>query len=72
MGLKKGEKIKRFHRIKIISVTRERLWDICGHVDDVEAEGFPDWTVFQFIEFFCQTHGCTWGKWITRIEFRHL
>lgn len=71
MGLRPGEKIDRLGEIRVISVRREPLNAI--DKDDVRREGFPDWSVAQFIEFFCKGHqGCTPKSIVTRIEFEKV
>jgi hypothetical protein len=70
-GLKKGEKIKKIHPIKIIDVMFEPL----NNIDDKELikEGFSDYDTFQFIEMFVKSHkGINPSSIITRIEFEHL
>lgn len=55
----------------VLDVRRERLHAITP--GDVRAEGFPDWSPGQFVEFFCRTHrGCTPERIVTRIEWRYL
>lgn len=70
MGLKKGEKLKRLGLIEVLSVRWEPLCDITQA--DVIAEGFPEWTPKQFVEFF--THGAQIGAHhpVNRIEFKYL
>lgn len=71
MGLKKGEKISRLGYILVTSTRKEPINAI--DQDDVIAEGFPDWTPKQFVEFFCDTHkGVTPTSLINRIQFTHV
>lgn len=71
MGLKPGEKIDRLGLIEVVSVRREPLNAISAR--DVIREGFPDWSVGQFVEFFIAGHnGCTRDSLVTRIEFRKV
>lgn len=51
MGLKKGEPVVRLCLIRVVKTCPQRLGDISQA--DVIAEGFPDWTPEQFIDFFC-------------------
>ena len=39
---------------------------------DVAAEGFPEWTPEQFVEFFCSTFKVKPDRLVTRIEWRYL
>jgi len=71
MGRRPGEPLDRITDVEVISVRREPL-DAITHAD-VAAEGFPEWTPREFIEFFCRTHhGCTPATFVTRIEWRYL
>jgi hypothetical protein len=71
MGRKKGDPLVRICDVEVVHVWREPLVEI--RLDDVEAEGFPEWTRWQFIDFFCSTHkGCTADTEVTRIEWRYL
>ena len=69
-GLRKGEKIKRFGQIRVISVRREPLFVITA--EDCAAEGFPDMTTIAFISFFCGAMGCKPTTVVTRIEFEYI
>lgn len=70
MGLRPGEKIARLCEIEVLSVRRERLWQIT--VDDVAREGFPELTPKAFVEFFCEHMGGRSTQLVTRIEFRRV
>jgi hypothetical protein len=71
MGRKPGEPLERIVDVEVVSVRREPLWDITE--DDVTAEGFPDLTQAEFVEFFCGSHKeCEPGTTVTRIEWRYL
>ena len=71
MGRRRGEPLVRIVDVEVLNVRRERLDAITA--DDVLAEGFPDMTPEQFVEFFCATHkGCTPASDITRIRWRYL
>ena len=56
MGLKKGEKIKRIGRIRIVSTRPEPLNAITD--PDVAKEGFAGWTRSQFIEMYSRHNRC--------------
>lgn len=49
---------------------REMLSNISN--EDVQREGFPDWTWLDFVHFFCEHMKCNPGAQVTRIEFRYL
>lgn len=70
MGLKKGEKVKRICEIRIISTWAEPLNAITG--DDVEKEGFPDWTPQEFIEMYSKHNRCLDTDPVNRIEFEYI
>ena len=70
MGLKPGEKLERLGLIKITDVRVEWLRHM--HWSDCEKEGFPDMTVDQFIQMFCEHMGGTRHQLVTRIEFEYL
>ncbi|BBN50845.1 hypothetical protein [Mycobacterium avium] len=69
-GRRPGEALERIVTVDVVAVTRERLGAITAA--DVAAEGFPEWTAEQFVEFFCVTHkGVTADDQVTRIEWRY-
>ena len=71
MGRRPGEPLVRIVDVEILDVRRERLDAITA--EDVAAEGFPEMTVAEFIEFFCRTHsGCHPDSEVTRIAWRYL
>lgn len=76
MGLKPGEKVERLGMIEVVSVRREPANQICADLaygaEEVRREGFPDWNEQQFLEFFCDSHGCDPSDHVTRIEFKKL
>lgn len=69
-GLRKGEKINKLCQIRVTSVRREALGAITA--DDCAAEGFPDMTPAEFVEFFCDAMGCKPEVIVTRIEFVYI
>lgn len=69
-GLGKGGKIVKMHPIRILSVCKEPLSSITQ--EDVIAEGFPDWTPSDFINFFMKFNRCGENEPVNRIEFEHL
>ena len=70
MGLKKGEKIKRLGKIRVISVRREPLHEITK--DDCTKEGFPEMEPEDFINMLCGHSRCNRNDTVTRIEFEHI
>lgn len=69
-GRRHSQELDRIVTVDVVSVRREPLNAI--NPDDVTAEGFPDWTPAEFIEFFCATHrGVTATSQITRIEWHY-
>ena len=69
-GLGKGGKVVRMGPIRIVSARKERLSDITQ--DDVIAEGFPDWTPSNFIDFYMKFNKCGEDEPVNRIEFEYL
>jgi hypothetical protein len=83
-GLKKGEKVRKLAVIRVVSVRRERLFEI--HPVDLAREGFPEMGRQEFIDMFCASHrvgvGGYWGNQrtrqcgerdeVTRIEFEYV
>ncbi|WP_228822911.1 hypothetical protein [Nocardia cyriacigeorgica] len=71
MGRRRGEPLVRIVDVEVLAVRREPLEAITP--DEVVAEGFPEMTPEQFVEFFCDSHtGCTPDSEVTRIEWRYL
>ena len=71
MGRRRGEPVVRIVDVEIMSVRRERLAAITPN--DVIAEGFPDMSPAQFVEFFTSAHrDCYPHSEVTRIEWRYL
>lgn len=67
-GRRPEEPLQRITDVKVTSVWRERLDAITGV--DVVAEGFPDMTTAQFVDFFCSSHpGITPTSDVTRIAW---
>lgn len=84
MGRKKGDPLVRICDVEVISVRRERLWDITD--EDVRREGltkddadFEEWTEpdmwptrLAWVQWFCEAMDCMPDDWVTRIEWRYL
>lgn len=81
-GIKPGEKIVRIREIKVVSVRREPLRRMIKEpkygADECRREGFPEMSPYQFVTFFCESHGIKQDDFghtdeiVTRIEFRYL
>ena len=67
MGLKKGKKVEKLKMIYVHSAHREPLNTITQ--EGVIAEGFPDWTPAQFVDFFCAANKCKPTDLVTVIKF---
>jgi hypothetical protein len=71
MGRRRGEPLVRIADVEVLDVRRERLDAIT--TAEVLAEGFPDMTPAEFVEFFCASHkGCAPASEVTRIQWRYL
>ncbi|WP_459549908.1 ASCH domain-containing protein [Nocardia sp. X0981] len=71
MGRRRGDPLVRIVDIEVASTRREPLNTITAA--DVAAEGFPQMSTTEFVEFFCATHrGCRPDTLVTRIEWRYL
>jgi len=69
-GRRRGEPLERIVTVDVVSVRREQLDAITP--EDVVAEGFPEMTPAQFVDFFCSTHrGVDATTEITRIEWAY-
>jgi len=69
-GLKKGEKIKKLHQIRILSTDWQPLSSIT--VEDCVREGFPEMSPVEFVEFFCEHNKGTSEMMVNRIEFEYI
>lgn len=71
MGRRRDEPLVRIVDVEVLDVRRECLDAITP--EEVAAEGFPDMTPAEFVEFFCASHkGCASTSTITRIQWRYL
>ncbi len=71
MGRRKWEPLVRIVDVEVTAVRRERLDLITS--EEVAAEGFPQMSPAEFVDFFCRSHtGCTPESTITRIQWRYL
>lgn len=69
-GRRPGEPLERIVTVEVLAVDREPLSAITAA--DVIAEGFPEMTPAEFVDFFCTTHtGITAESEITRIEWAY-
>lgn len=74
MGLKPGEQIERLGQIRVVSVTREKLFAMRGQYGNDEAakEGFPEMIGNDFVLMFCEHMNCDINQEVTRIEFEYI
>jgi len=70
MGIKKGEKIKRICKIRIIGFRKERLCDITQ--DDVIKEGFESWDEEDYINLITDQYNVKREVVMNRIEFEYV
>jgi len=70
MGLRAGEKQQSLGLIRVKRVRRERLDKITKA--DVVAEGFPDMTPAEFVEFFCKANKCRPDTMVTVLDFERM
>lgn len=82
MGRRKGEPLERLAEVEVVSVRRERLWDITD--EDIEREAVPPhhftehWTdngqptPDAWIQWFAEEMRCAPDALVTRIEFRYI
>lgn len=70
MGFKKGESPRHIRKIYVEKTWREPLNNITR--EGVYAEGFPEMSVKEFIEFFCDSHNCESDTNIRVIQFDYV
>ena len=70
MGLKKGERVLKLARIRVVSTRAEKIGSISA--PDVEREGFPGMTSMEFVDMFCRHMRCDAGTTVNRIEFEYV
>lgn len=70
MGRKPGEPVVVIARVEVTGVCRERLDSITPEA--VAAEGFPEWTPAEFVEFFTRSMRCEPDRTVTVIRWRYL
>ena len=70
MGLKKGEKVKRLKKIRIVSTTPERLGKMT--YGECYKEGFPELLPSEFIDMFTKRMGGDYFTIVNRIEFEYV
>lgn len=68
-GLKKGEKIERIHSSTVVKTCWEHIDMISP--ESVIAEGFPEWSPEQFVEFYCDMNKAYHKQLCARLVFRH-
>jgi hypothetical protein len=69
-GRRPGEPLVRLAEVEVVDVRRERLRAI--GVGETVQEGLPEMAASDFVEFFCNSMGCTPDTQVTRIEWRYL
>ena len=82
MGRKPGEPLVRLGEIEVVSVNREPLRRMVKEIvwgqEECRREGFPHLNPYQFVTFFCESHGIKQDGLgftetiVTRIEFRYV
>jgi len=70
LGLKKGQTATRLAVIEIVGMRCERLDTVTKN--DVIAEGFPDWSPQEFIQFICKRFKIQPDCEVRRIEFIYI
>lgn len=70
MGLKKGEKVERLGKIRVVAVERLPISEI--DQADCIAEGFGHLTPAEFVAMYCKANGCKPEDACTRIQFVHI
>lgn len=71
MGLPKGARQVVLAEVEVVDVAVCQLR--VRFPGDAAAEGFPEWSWDEFVEFFCRTHrGVTPESLVRRIEWRYL
>lgn len=75
-GLKKGEKVKKIHLIRIVDTRKEYIGEMglfpSYGMDECVKEGFPGMLPVAFVEMFCRHNRCGWAARVNRIEFEYL
>jgi hypothetical protein len=75
-GLRKGEKVKWIHLIRISDARPEPLRRMIDDPTYGKAEcileGFPDMSPEAFVEMFCRHNGCEPDESINRIKFDYI
>jgi hypothetical protein len=64
------EPLVRICNVEVVDARREQLDSITP--EDCAAEGFPQFTPQQFVEFFCEHMRCTPDTWVTRVTWQYL
>lgn len=73
MGRKPGEPLVRLAEVEVVSVRRERLWDM--EPADVALEAVPGtegWSAARWTEWYAGAMRCGVGSEVTRIEWRYV
>lgn len=70
MGLKKGEKVKKICKIRVVSTRKEPLDAITK--EDCVKEGFPHYEPNDFVNMMVSNYRCAVDKPVNRIEFKYI
>jgi hypothetical protein len=74
-GIPKGGKIERICQIRVVSIRKERLYDISWYVgggSELKREGFPEMKPEDFVWMFCRKMKCLPWQFVNRIEFEYV
>jgi hypothetical protein len=80
-GLRKGEKVKQLGECVCLSNIPEPLFEVVRNPRrpptpetrrEMDREGFPDLSAYQFVEMFCKEMKCTSYTIVNRIEFKRI
>lgn len=75
-GLKRGEKVKKIHKIIIYDIRTEPLNLLVNDPEygrrEMILEGFPNLQPSEFVDMYCKANKCNPDKKVKRIAFRYL
>ena len=71
-GLKKGEKVVKIRKIRVVDVKNEPVNAITAYPNDCELEGFPEMSPLDFVQMFCEFNKIEPETIIRRIKFEYL
>lgn len=74
-GLKRGEHVRKLHKIQVLSARPEQLNILLKLPEygrrEMIAEGFPQMEPAEFVKMYCDKNSCTADVWVNRIAFRY-